>query len=73
MKRQTLPSTLVLGCVLLSCGCRNDSGPAGTSTKPTMTAHRTADVDETRIVDADKEPQNWLSVGRNYAEKRRLR
>jgi quinohemoprotein ethanol dehydrogenase len=60
MKRHTLPSALVLGCVLLSGGCRN----------PTMTAHRAADVDEARIVDADKEPQNWLSVGRNYAEDR---
>ena len=27
-------------------------------------------MDEARIVNADKEPQNWLSVGRNYAEDR---
>ena len=53
MKLHSIQSALVLGCVLLSCGC-----------------HRTADVDEARIVDADKEPQNWLSVGRNYAEDR---
>ena len=59
MKLHSIQSApLVLGCVLLSCGC---------STKP-VTAHRTADVDATRIVEADKEPQNWLSVGRNYAE-----
>jgi quinohemoprotein ethanol dehydrogenase len=59
-----------LGCALLSCGCHNDSTPAATSTNLTTTAHRAAEVDETRIVDADKEPQNWLSVGRNYAEDR---
>jgi quinohemoprotein ethanol dehydrogenase len=41
--------------MLLSCG---------------LTVHATADVDEARIVNADKEPQNWLSVGRNYAEDR---
>ena len=53
MKLHSIQSALVLGCVLLSCGC-----------------HGTADVDEARIVNADKEPQNWLSVGRNYAEDR---
>jgi quinohemoprotein ethanol dehydrogenase len=70
MKPLAIRSVLVLGCVLLSGGCRNNSEPAGSATKPTMTAHRAADVDEKRIVDADKEPQNWLSVGRNYAEDR---
>jgi quinohemoprotein ethanol dehydrogenase len=70
MKLRSIRWWLVLGCVLLSCGCRNDSGPAGTSITPTMTAHRAADVDASRIVDADKEPQNWLTVGRNYAEDR---
>ncbi len=29
-----------------------------------------ADVDAARIAAADREPQNWLSVGRNYAEDR---
>ena len=70
MKLHSIRSALLLGCVLLSCGCRDDGGPAGTSTKSTAIAHRAADVDEARIVDADKEPQNWLSVGRNYAEDR---
>jgi PQQ-dependent dehydrogenase (methanol/ethanol family) len=54
MKLRSIPSALVLGCVLL----------------PMATVHATADVDEARIVNADKEPQNWLSVGRNYAEDR---
>ena len=70
MKLHSIRSVLVLGCVLLSYGCRNDSGPAGTSIKGTVTAHGVADVDEARIIDADREPQNWLSVGRNYAEDR---
>jgi quinohemoprotein ethanol dehydrogenase len=70
MKLHTLPWGLTLGCVLLSGGCRNESGPAVTTIKPALTTHVPADVDETRIVDADKEPQNWLSVGRNYAEDR---
>jgi quinohemoprotein ethanol dehydrogenase len=60
MKLHAKQPALVLGCVLLSCGC---------STKP-VTAHRAAAVDESRIIDADKEPQNWLTVGRNYAEDR---
>jgi quinohemoprotein ethanol dehydrogenase len=29
-----------------------------------------AEVDSTRIVAADKEPQNWLSNGRTYSEQR---
>jgi len=70
MKLYSVRSVLVLGCVLLSYGCRNDSGPAGTSIKGTVAAHGVADVDEARIIDADREPQNWLSVGRNYAEDR---
>jgi quinohemoprotein ethanol dehydrogenase len=54
MKLRSIRWWLVLGCVLLSCGC----------------SHKIADVDRARIVDADKEPQNWLTVGRNYAEDR---
>lgn len=70
MKLPSIRSAFVLGCALLSCGCHNDDAPAGPSTKPVAPAHPSADVDEIRIVDADKEPQNWLSVGRNYAEDR---
>ncbi len=70
MKLHSIRSVLVLGCVLLSYGCRIDSGPAGAAIKGTVTAHGVADVDEARIIDADREPQNWLSVGRNYAEDR---
>ena len=70
MKLHLLRSALVLGCGLLSCGCRNDNGTVSSSTKPVATVHAAADVDEARIVHAGTEPQNWLSVGRNYAEDR---
>jgi quinohemoprotein ethanol dehydrogenase len=70
MKLHSIRSAVLVGCVLLSCGCHNDSGPAGASIKATAMVHGTADVDEARIVNADKEPQNWLSVSRNYAEDR---
>src|SRR5580698_5748033 len=70
MNRHTLLPALIFACVLLSGGCRNESEPPGASASPTTTTHPAADVNESRIVDADKEPQNWLSVGRNYAEDR---
>jgi quinohemoprotein ethanol dehydrogenase len=70
MKLHSIRLALVVGCALLSGGCRDESGLAGASAKPSVRARGAADVDEARIVDADKEPQNWLSVGRNYAEDR---
>jgi quinohemoprotein ethanol dehydrogenase len=70
MKLHSIRLALVVGCALLSGGCRDEGRPADTSAKPTVRARGAADVDEARIVDADKEPQNWLSVGRNYAEDR---
>jgi quinohemoprotein ethanol dehydrogenase len=70
MQQHLIRLALVLVCVVLSGGCRNDSKAADASIKPIGTAHPAADVDAIRIVDADKEPQNWLSVGRNYAEDR---
>ena len=37
---------------------------------PALAARPPADVDGRRIEAADREPQNWMSTGRNYAEDR---
>jgi quinohemoprotein ethanol dehydrogenase len=51
---------VVLGMLALSCAA-NAQSPG--SRPP-------ADVDGARIEAADREPQNWMSTGRNYAETR---
>ena len=38
--------------------------------QPAIAAQSPADVDATRIEEADKEPGNWLSYGRTYSEQR---
>jgi quinohemoprotein ethanol dehydrogenase len=44
---------------------------AGVTFAPSASAHQgAADVDGARLAAADREPQNWMSTGRNYAEDR---
>jgi len=47
--------------VVTLCGCRRAAESAGTGA---------ADIDEARIINADAEPQNWLTHGRTYNEQR---
>jgi quinohemoprotein ethanol dehydrogenase len=70
--------------LLLVCACSKSPAPdaaanaaaapanAATSTNPRADEIRkkTLTVDAQRIIDADKEPGNWLEHGRNYSEQR---
>src|SRR5215468_8236818 len=48
---------------LVSGACTQSRSPADKPAKP-------ADVNESRIVHADREPGNWMTHGRNYDERR---
>jgi quinohemoprotein ethanol dehydrogenase len=54
---------LILG---MGTGCHGPSETA-IATKPSVGA---ADLNHTRIVQADQEPGNWMSYGRSYSEQR---
>ena len=54
----------LVGVSALIYGCVVGSRQTGTAT------HGPADVDTQRIVHADREPGNWMSVGRTYDEQR---
>ena len=58
-------SLLIVALVLVVTGCQRQ--PAGSAGKPTTAP---AQVDAARIVNADREPQNWMSHGRTYSEQR---
>jgi len=57
--RYSLAPVLLL-CVLSACG-KNASTPA---------LPKLAEVDATRLVNADQDTDNWLTVGRTYSEQR---
>ncbi len=66
MFRTSLKSGLVLGalCVaMVACSPRKQETVATAATGA-------ADVDATRIVNADSEPDSWMSHGRTYSEQR---
>jgi alcohol dehydrogenase (cytochrome c)/quinohemoprotein ethanol dehydrogenase len=56
--------SILLASALVLASCGQSAETASTSTKGP------AQVDGARIVSADSEPGNWLSVGRTYSEQR---
>ena len=73
MKRLILNIFLIL---TLCQGCSNDNSTADRVQKQPVVPKATeqvsipANVDAGRIINADKEPGNWLSYGRTYDEQR---
>ena len=55
-----------IGLALLSAGCHSP-GDSRENAQPAATPAR---VDETRMLQADQEPGNWMSYGRTYSEQR---
>ncbi|MGB8524292.1 MAG: PQQ-dependent dehydrogenase, methanol/ethanol family [Candidatus Acidiferrales bacterium] len=49
-------------------GCSRSSRKPAES--PANSGTKAADVDDTRITNADREPGNWMSYGRSYSEQR---
>jgi quinohemoprotein ethanol dehydrogenase len=66
MLRRTL-RYLALGVTLLNiAGCRSKEGNGEQRALPVSPAN----VDESRLLQADQEPGNWMSHGRTYSEQR---
>ena len=64
---------VLLLCSILFFLCACGAGPQAPSVADTDTDTVTvtvADVTSQRIINADSEPQNWLSHGRSYTEER---
>jgi quinohemoprotein ethanol dehydrogenase len=62
------------GRALLSVGCALGSIAAGLALSDVVWAQRggsaPADVDQQRLLRADREPENWMTWGRSYTEQR---
>jgi quinohemoprotein ethanol dehydrogenase len=73
LPRRSIGASSVLGLLLLALTWPH-RGVAGQSPGDTgaraRSSARMADVGARRIIGADKEPQNWLAVGRDYGENR---
>jgi quinohemoprotein ethanol dehydrogenase len=59
--------TIFFALAMISGCSRNSRKPAES---PANSDARAADVDDTRITNADREPGNWMSYGRSYTEQR---
>jgi quinohemoprotein ethanol dehydrogenase len=63
-------STLLVWLVLIMAGgCKGNSSSKGRELSP-RTGAKPADVDDTRLVNAEKDTGNWLTYGRTYSEQR---
>lgn len=68
MPRSTVPLVAMV-LALAACGACSSRAP-NTSRNANSGTAKPADVDGTRIADADQEPGNWMSHGRTYSEQR---
>src|SRR5579872_1333990 len=68
--RKLLAGLLLAACsatMVFTAACRKTSRRAGQLSSEERT---TADVNESRVIAADKEPGNWMTYGRTYDEQR---
>jgi len=66
MRRNLFPAFLFTLSFLSAAGCRSHSNSPAT-------AHQSispANVDASRLINADQQPGNWMSYGRTYGEQR---
>jgi len=66
-----MPSKTVLGLsaflvLLVAAGCRSKSNSPATAQE----SGTPANVDTARLINADQQPDNWMSYGRTYSEQR---
>ena len=63
--------TLFVGIALLTISCSGDNADnANTSSEGIAGSTSIGLIDDKRILEAEKEPGNWLSYGRTYEEQR---
>jgi quinohemoprotein ethanol dehydrogenase len=66
MPRKSFPSLAVTLLLLCASGCRSKSN-SPSSAQETVSQ---ANVDASRLINADQQPGNWMSYGRTYSEQR---
>ncbi|HEV1996331.1 MAG TPA: PQQ-dependent dehydrogenase, methanol/ethanol family [Candidatus Acidoferrum sp.] len=66
MPRKSFPSLAVTLLLLIAAGCRSKSN-SPSSAQETVSP---ANVDASRLLNADQQPGNWMSYGRTYSEQR---
>ncbi len=66
MPRKSFPSLVVTLLLLSAAGCRSKSN-SPSSAQETVSQ---ANVDSSRLINADQQPGNWMSYGRTYSEQR---
>src|SRR5262245_15227756 len=70
MLRLSILAAMWLAAGLCACSKDEHSGADGAEAGTGKAAAPPARVDEARIVNADREPGNWLTYGRTYDEQR---
>jgi glucose dehydrogenase len=70
MQKKSVGLAVLFGGVLAAGACQNDGVRSGPPSNPNSVMTGPANVDGARIIAADREPQNWLSYGRDYGEDR---
>jgi quinohemoprotein ethanol dehydrogenase len=66
MPRKLFPSLAVTLLLLTAAGCRSKSNSPSSAQKTVPPAN----VDASRLINADQQPGNWMSYGRTYSEQR---
>src|SRR5258708_35795478 len=66
MLRKLFPSIAVTLVLLCATGCRSNSNSPASAQETTSPANGAA----SRLLNADQQPGNWISYGRNYSEQR---
>jgi len=66
MQRKVFPYLAIGAAILSIAGCHAKEGSGEQSGRPVSPAN----VDESRMLQAEQEPGNWMSQGRTYSEQR---
>jgi len=66
MRRKLFPGLVLTFLLLGALGCRPQSNSAGSAPETASPAN----VDSSRLINADQQPGNWMTYGRTYSEQR---
>jgi len=66
MRRKLFPGLVLTFLLLGALGCRPQSNSPGSAPETAFPAN----VDSSRLINADQQPGNWMTYGRTYSEQR---
>jgi len=66
MRRKLFPGLVLTFLLLSALGCRPQSNSPGSAPETAFPAN----VDSSRLINADQQPGNWMTYGRTYSEQR---